>query len=51
MLRILVPTVALVFGAALAQPAAAQSGVDRHPPTNRPVVAGRWPVPPGSLAL
>jgi glyoxylase-like metal-dependent hydrolase (beta-lactamase superfamily II) len=28
MLRILVPTAALVFGAALAQPAAAQSGVD-----------------------
>ena len=28
MLRILAPTVALVFGAALAQPAAAQSGVD-----------------------
>ena len=28
MLRILVPTVALAFGAALAQPAAAQSGVD-----------------------
>src|SRR5262245_41154309 len=28
MIRILVPTAALVFGAALAQPAAAQSGVD-----------------------
>ena len=28
MLRILVPSLALAFGAALAQPAAAQSGVD-----------------------
>ena len=28
MLRILLPTVALAFGAALGQPAAAQSGVD-----------------------